>query len=551
MMSTSEIATNLYSNLRSYQKEDVDKILDFFKSDSNHSVLRQIYTGCGKSVEQTYLSFNWLAADEKNIVLFLVHRKELIDNAEDYYKRLGVSYCVIKAGRKNLWNRRIFLGSIDTIRSDKNLNAFSEHLKKVDGKLLIIGDEFHRSEASTYQKVLNYFENKKLIGFTATPARSDGKGFDTTYQKLIKTQYNYNWFIQNKFLSEFEVVRPKQLIDNSIKVVRGDYSLEEQKEYYEEHPEIFGDIVECYEKFCWYSRCNLIGKEKEFSMLKNIVFAPDLLTSQNIVDKYNEWSQSLLGRDIAVHLDGNTPDDIRQESLKRFSLPSDDPNSIIIISNFALFLEGYNLPSLSVTQWLRKSKSVIVVCQGNGRSCRFEDGKIQWILDHVGNTLEHGNPNEEREFSLKGKLKKPKDYSIVCPNCEKVLTDNYVRFRLEARLLSKITKKKIPSSIICECGTEVYLPTVTEQERKEREKIQMLSDVEWEVGTSEEIKMYMKFKKYETLPPKTFLQKLVLEGMQLDNLLVACNYRKISNEYASTVWMEHVNKQIRKELFSK
>jgi superfamily II DNA or RNA helicase len=339
--------------------------------------------------------------------------------------------------------------------------------------------------------------------------------------------------------------------------VRGEYSLEEQQEYYKENPEIFGDIVECYEKFCWYPRCNIIGKEKEFSMLKNIIFAPDLLTSQTVVDKYNEWSQTLLGRDIACHIDANTPDEIRVENLRRFALPSEHPDSLIVISNFSLFLEGYNLPSLSVTQWLRKSASVIVVCQGNGRSCRYEHGKLQWVLDHVGNTLEHGNPDEDREFSLSGKKKKPKDYSIKCPSCGEIITDNYVKYRLDCERLSKLKRVKVPTNIICECGCEVFLPQPTKRERKEREELELLSGVEWEVGTNDEVLLYQKFKKYQSLPSKTFLQRLVKEGMTLEHLIQACQFRCISNEYASNVWMEHMNKsvksnfnqKIRKELF--
>lgn len=39
----------------------------------------------------------------------------------------------------------------------------------------IIVDEFHHAEAPSYQRLLDYYEPKILLGLTATPERMDGK----------------------------------------------------------------------------------------------------------------------------------------------------------------------------------------------------------------------------------------------------------------------------------------------------------------------------------------------------------------------------------------
>ena len=40
---------------------------------------------------------------------------------------------------------------------------------------MIIVDELHHSAAPSYQKLLNHFQPKILLGLTATPERMDGK----------------------------------------------------------------------------------------------------------------------------------------------------------------------------------------------------------------------------------------------------------------------------------------------------------------------------------------------------------------------------------------
>ena len=59
---------------------------------------------------------------------------------------------------------------IQTLSRENHLEKFSpEHFD------YIVIDEFHHSEASSYQKILNYFKPAFLLGLTATPERMDGR----------------------------------------------------------------------------------------------------------------------------------------------------------------------------------------------------------------------------------------------------------------------------------------------------------------------------------------------------------------------------------------
>ena len=76
----------------------------------------------------------------------------------------------------------------------------------------------------------------------------------------------------------------------------------------------------------------------------------------------------------------------------------------LVIAQVQLLIEGVNIPSIEVVQWLRPTQSLIVWLQGNGRGLRPHAGKQHLIiLDHVGNWSRHGLPDDDREWSLEGR----------------------------------------------------------------------------------------------------------------------------------------------------
>ena len=52
----------------------------------------------------------------------------------------------------------------------------------------IIVDEFHHAAAPTYQKLLNYYQPKILLGLTATPERMDGKSILPFFHNRIAAE---------------------------------------------------------------------------------------------------------------------------------------------------------------------------------------------------------------------------------------------------------------------------------------------------------------------------------------------------------------------------
>jgi superfamily II DNA or RNA helicase len=85
--------------------------------------------------------------------------------------------------------------------------------------------------------------------------------------------------------------------------------------------------------------------------------------------------------------------------------------------------EGFDLPAIETAILLRPTQSLALYLQQVGRALRPFDGKDKaTILDHAGNVMRHGLPDEDRQWSLNGsKRQKSEDPAspgvTICKNC--------------------------------------------------------------------------------------------------------------------------------------
>ncbi len=124
-------------------------------------------TGTGK----TFLSAFDAKAFAPKKLLFVVHRANIAQAALDTFKVVfgkGPSMGLYSGKHREKESDFIF-STIQTISKQDHLNQFTP-----DYFDYIIIDETHRAGASSYQKVLDYFTPKFLLGMTATPERTDG-----------------------------------------------------------------------------------------------------------------------------------------------------------------------------------------------------------------------------------------------------------------------------------------------------------------------------------------------------------------------------------------
>ena len=151
------------AHLRKYQKDCLVIVENEFKKHKKR--LCVLPTGSGKT-----LIFCHLIKRLNLKTLVVSHTREIINQTHKMMNKEfpEVSCAIFEPRKKN--NEEVIISSIQS--SVKPLTM--EKLKKQNFKLLVI-DECHRSCAKSYRKLINHlgFEDKKMIGFTATPFRSD------------------------------------------------------------------------------------------------------------------------------------------------------------------------------------------------------------------------------------------------------------------------------------------------------------------------------------------------------------------------------------------
>ncbi len=169
--------------LRPYQQEAEQAVLHEW--DSGHTkTLLVLPTGTGKTIVFAKIAEDRVRVGER--VLIMAHRSELLEQASDKIeKATGLKSAVEKAEQTCIGSwRRIVVGSVQTLTREKRLHQFA-----ADYFDTIIIDEAHHSVSDSYQRVLQYFGDAKVLGVTATPDRADKRNMGSYYESLA---YEYS-----------------------------------------------------------------------------------------------------------------------------------------------------------------------------------------------------------------------------------------------------------------------------------------------------------------------------------------------------------------------
>ena len=359
--------------LRPYQKELVNKAR---KSIANGSkgVLIQSPPGSGKSVVIAEIAK--LTTENNGQVLFIVHRKELVEQITKTFKKHEIDMNKVR---------------IDTVMRTRN------RLERIREPTVIITDETHHSRAKTYKEIYEHFPKAWRLGFTATPWRMNGKGFEDIYDEMIRGK-SVQWLIDNNSLAPFDYYSVNLADLNQLKKSStGDYTKKSMDNAVTNA--VYGDAVEHYKK---------LAKDQQA-----ILYAHSVEASKGFAKAFKQKGIK------AVHADAKTPKKEREKIMDDFR-----NGKIKVLCNVDLISEGFDVPDCNVVILLRPTASLVLHMQQSMRSMRYKPKKQAIIIDHVANYAKHGIPTTEHEWSLKAREKKnintDNKNSIPlkeCPNC--------------------------------------------------------------------------------------------------------------------------------------
>ena len=353
--------------LRPYQQDLIDRTRQALTRQK--SVLLQAPTGSGKTAITVHMMGR--AAERGLSSMFLVHQNELLRQTSSALWAQKLEHGMIASG-KRASKLSAQVASVQTL---------VRRLDRYKAPDLIIVDECHRSAAATYQKVLDAYPSARVIGLTATPERTDGKGLGDTYGEIVMGP-TITQLIKAGYLCDYELFAPPSALDMSgVKTKMGDYSTSESEAMVDK-PTITGDAVKHYLTYAMGKRC--------------VVMAVSIKHGEHVAEQYRAAGIP------AAMIEGGMTGAEREKLLLEFAA-----GRILVLVGIQLLIEGLDIPAIEAIQWLRPTQSLIVWMQGNGRGFRphADKGKLL-IFDHVGNWHRHGLPDDDREWSLEGRTAK-------------------------------------------------------------------------------------------------------------------------------------------------
>ena len=340
--------------LRPYQQEAKEAIQEEWEK-GNKKTLLVLPTGTGKTIVFTKLAEDCVRDGER--VLILAHRGELLDQAADKLsKSTGLKCAVEKAEDSSLTSwYRVVVGSVQSLMREKRLNQF-----KKDHFNSIIVDEAHHCISDSYQKVLNHFEDAKVLGVTATPDRGDMKNLGTYFESLAY-EYTLPKAIKDGFLSPIKALTIPLKIDLAgVGQQAGDFKTSDLGTALD--PYLY-QIADEMAKYCMDR--------------KTVVFLPLIKTSQKFTEILNSKGFN------AAEVNGESKD--RAEVLSDF-----DKGKYNVLCNSMLLTEGWDCPSVDCIIVLRPTKIRSLYSQMVGRGTRLNPGKEHLLLlDFLWHTERH------------------------------------------------------------------------------------------------------------------------------------------------------------------
>lgn len=372
-------------NLRDYQQELYDAIVAQWAA-GYRNVLAVLPTGGGKTV-----TFAHIVHTEQGAVVVMAHRAELVSQIAVALAREGVRHriigppalvklCVAAQMSENGRSyydpmAKVAVASVQSIASFKDTGGWCSQVS------LVVHDEAHHLLIDNqFGKAVARFPNARVLGVTATPVRTDGKGLgrhaDGLMDVMVQGPFPFE-LVEMGFLSKYRIFAPPSSFHREDVPVTGsgEFSPKVLRDATRKST-VTGDVVAHYVK-------HASGK-------LGLTFADSLENAATICANFRAAGVN------AEVLSGKTDDGYRAMVLRKFR-----NREFMQIVSVALIDEGFDCPGVEVVSDAAATESFGRFAQRFGRGMRVAEGKEYMLyFDHVGNVVRHGLPDAAREWSL-------------------------------------------------------------------------------------------------------------------------------------------------------
>ncbi|WP_396194642.1 DUF3427 domain-containing protein [Flavobacterium sp.] len=353
-----DLKEELYSSKKivpnAMQIEALANIEKLRAKDKNKALLISA-TGTGK----TYLS----AFDVKKVnpkkFLFVVHRENITKAAMKTFKSIfgdTKTMGLYTGNQKDLQADFVF-STVQTISKQENLDQFS-----ADYFDYIVIDETHRAGAESYQRILNHFNPKFLLGMTATPERGDNFDIFQSFDYNIAYEIRLHRALEEEMLSPFHYFGVTDItVDGEILEEKADFNLLTSTERVDR-------IIE---------NAKLYGCDS--GVIRGLIFCSRVEECIQLSNEFNDRGFK------TVALTGDSSEEERTKAINRLESDSISEKLDYIFTR-DIFNEGIDIPSVNQIIMLRPTQSAIVFVQQLGRGLRKTNNKeYLTVIDFIGN----------------------------------------------------------------------------------------------------------------------------------------------------------------------
>lgn len=339
-----------------------------------------------------------------NKFLFIVHNEGILNRAKEEFKKVlpikNDSDFGLLTGKHRDVDAKYLFATIQTLSRDDNFKQFD----------YIVFDEAHRSAASTYQRVFNYFKPKFMLGMTATPERSDELSIFELFDYNIAYEIRLQAALESDILCPFHYFGVTDYVHQGIKeddVTKLRYLTSDERVNY---------IIQ---------KTDYYGYSGE--ILQGLIFVSSKKEAYDLADKLSSKGIK------SVALTGDDSVNYRQIVIEK--LKEGKINYIITVD---LFNEGIDIPEVNQVVMLRPTESSIIFIQQLGRGLRKSSNKeYVTVIDFIGNY----KTNYLIPIALSGDQSQNKD------NYKKFLTNNDSINGVSTINFEEVAKKQIYNSL--------------------------------------------------------------------------------------------------------
>lgn len=369
-----------FFDLRPYafQQEILDKLKADREVRNHYKNLIVSATGTGKTMIAAfdYKRFRLENQQRSSRLLFVAHREEILKQSYDSFQAVlkDANFGQLFVGNYQPSHLDHLFVSIQTANSRELYLRLPE-----DYYDYIVVDEFHHAAAPSYQKLLDHFKPKILLGLTATPERMDGKSILDFFDGRIAAEIRLPEAIERKLLSPFHYFGVSDTVDlDDLRWTRGAYDRSALSARYTENKEVAetraAHIINSLERYV-----------TDINQVKGLGFCVSVEHAHFMADFFNRHGIPSLA------LDGHSPQDDRQSAKHR--LVSGEIRFIFVVD---IYNEGVDIPEVNTVLFLRPTESLTIFLQQLGRGLRLSEGKeCLTVLDFIGQANKKYNFEEK------------------------------------------------------------------------------------------------------------------------------------------------------------